>query len=458
MKFRIGINKIVFLLLVVALLFTHVNVFPISASPEGSDPPIHIHLTWGQNDTAHTIVVTWKTSTENAGDNVWYDTVPHGGDPALYENSPTGKLATGSYHSYIGPGRYVHDVELTGLAPDTVYYFICGGENGGYSEERSFRTAPDTSTSFTFVAGGDSRSGDPGWPEERDSISRKIAEFNPSFVLFTGDFIDVATDQDEWDNWFAAMQMYWVDNNNRTIPIIPSVGNHEVSGYTETSKASALNYYEQFYLPENERWYSLDWGPDLHIIVLNSQAEMDGEQLEWLENDLMAHQSSKWKVAIFHRPPFSSSTRGSSQDARTYWVPLFDQYHVDLVFCGHDHFYERTGPINYTRSQDQLQSSSNDGTIYVTSGGWGAPLYNPGKEHWWTEHLSKQYHFIVVTVAGNSLHLEAVNVDGQIFDEVSLPYETGGFDLMIILAIVIVVIVCVIVVGYYIKKSKNTSG
>jgi len=287
------------LLIMFILILAEANIVsPVSA--QASDPPIQIHLTWSQNDTAHTIVITWKTSNENAGDEVLYDITPVGGSPSLY-----GSSATGSHHTYSGAGGYVHDVELTGLSPNTIYYFICGGENGGWSEERAFRTAPDQRESFRFVAGGDSRSGG-NWPGPRDSISREMAKFNPSFILFTGDFVMQGNYQWEWDNWFAAAQEYWVDNN-LTIPIIPCIGNHELSG-----DPSGVAYYEQFYLPSEEQWYSLDWGPDLHIIVLNSEVSITGEQLNWLRSDLAEHENYIWKVAIFHKPAFSGGSEHGS--------------------------------------------------------------------------------------------------------------------------------------------------
>ena len=36
---------------------------------------------------------------------------------------------------------------------------------------------------------------------------------------------------------------------------------------------------------------------------------------------------------------------GSDKGIRETWLPLFDQYGVDLVLCGHDHDYERTWPV-----------------------------------------------------------------------------------------------------------------
>jgi hypothetical protein len=343
------------------------------AIADGTYPPTGIHLTWNENEnkTASTIVVTWETASASSGDNVKYDVQSKGGNPDNYSYS-----AVGSNHNYSGSGGYIHDVELTGLSPNTVYYFVCGGANGGYSTERSFRTAPNQSTSFRFVAGGDSRSGSSDWPGSRDSVSRAMAKFNPSFVLFGGDFVASGSNDTEWDNWFAAAQMYWVDNNNRTIPIIPTFGNHEMLG------DSGVSYLGQLSLPGNEEWYSLNWGPNLHIIVLDSEdvGSIAGAQRDWLQQDLAAHANYLWKIAIFHKPVYSRNAiqnngppGGSGLQIAQYWAPLFDQYHVDLVIGGHTHLYEREKPVY----ENNPVSSPENGTVYVVEGGWGAPLSNP---------------------------------------------------------------------------------
>lgn len=165
---------------------------------------------------------------------------------------------------------------------------------------------------------------------------------------------------------------------------MPSLGNHE---------ENATNYYEQFALPNNERWYSLDWGRTVHIVVLNSEDSPSGEQLGWLENDLSLHENCTWKFVLFHRPLFSSSSHGSWIEGQQYWCPLFDKYHVDIVFTGHDHDYERSKPINYTASQTSAQESYAKGTMYVVSGGWGAPLHLSGT-NWWTDYSSSIYNFV----------------------------------------------------------------
>ena len=427
-------------------------------SAQASDQPIHIHLTWGQNDTARTITVTWKTMTENAGDTVRYG----------IKSGEYGPPVTGGHHTYSGAGGYIHDVELTELSPNTTYYFICGGENGGWSEERSFRTAPDRRTSFRFVAGGDSRSGGGDWPFARDSISRTMAKFNPSFVLFTGDFTFNWNNQSEWDNWFAASQEYWVDNDGLTIPIIPCIGNHEVY-YPQPSdynpETEATNYYGQFYLSGNERWYSLDWGPDLHIIVLDSEIRSRSlawdEQLSWLKDDLVAHASCRWKIAIYHRPTFTSGHYGPDSLTQSDFVPLFDNYHVDLVFSGHDHNYQRTHPINYSISRENYQPSPENGTVYMVVAGWGAPLYS-GSPVWWTAYgPDSRYNFCVVDIFENGLlRLSAVDRDGNVFDEFSIqkyvPEVEGGISPFVI-AVIAAIIACTVIAIYLFKVKMGKS-
>jgi hypothetical protein len=386
---------------VILVALSLVAFLPSNVGAGGTlDPPIHIHLTWQQSDTSRTMTVTWQTSYSDSGDTVAYDTVPRNGNRSQYAYS-----AIGIAHTYSGASGYIHDVELTGLEPETTYYFVCGGEQGGYSSERSFHTAPIGPSRVRFVVGGDCRSN----PSQRDIISATMSQFDPSFVLFSGDLVESGVNQAEWDNLLASLQSFWVGTDNRTIPIVPSLGNHE---------ANATAYYEQFALPNNEQWYSFNWGSNVHVTVLNSEANVSGDQLQWLENDLATHQNFTWKFVMFHNSLFSSGTHGSWTETQQYWCPLFDKYGVDVVFSGHDHDYERSKPINYTASKTSPQESYANGTMYLVSGGWGAPLH-PNGTNWWTAYSESRYHFVLVDIFANeTLIIQAKDAVGSTFDEV----------------------------------------
>jgi alkaline phosphatase D len=72
-------------------------------------------------------------------------------------------------------------------------------------------------------------------------------------------------------------------------------------------------------------------------------------QTVWLENTLSAARagtSVDWIIVQMHQCALSSSTdNGCDAGIRQAWVPLFDQYQVDLVLNGHDHDYERSYPV-----------------------------------------------------------------------------------------------------------------
>ena len=105
---------------------------------------------------------------------------------------------------------------------------------------------------------------------------------------------------------------------------------------------------QRFYKPFNmngERYYSFKPAltPASRFFALDSNY-MDQKQLDWLEKELAAS-GSDWKIA--------SSTIRSTRRARStapdvvlreQLEPLFVKHGVDVVFTGHEHFYERIKP------------------------------------------------------------------------------------------------------------------
>jgi hypothetical protein len=173
-------------------------------------------------------------------------------------------------------------------------------------------------------------------------------------------------------------------------------------------------------------------GPDIHIICIDCYSSASGDQLVWLENDLAAHADYKWKFVIFHEPTFVSGSHSPWTPGLTYWVPLFDKYHVNLVFNGHEHNYQRSYPLNWTASQTEIQDFSN-GTVYTVSGGWGAPLYTP-TPIWYMAYQNEEYHFCLVDIYKNgTLHMQAKDNLGITFDEIKI--TTGAPPVHLLLSV-----------------------
>jgi len=463
-------KKSVFSSLMLATLLV-LGATTLASSNPAEDEPIYVYLTW-TSDPAHTINVNWRTDENYIGE-VRHDIESRNGAPEAYSSTTggTGGVTTSKFEGYI------HHVELTELEPDTPYYFICGNPGHGWSEELSFRTAPVEGKNIRFVVGGDSRwdarYSYPQWPSARDNISELMASYNPDFVIFIGDYIWSGQEQNEpdtWDNWLGAMFEYWRTDDDRLIPMIPVIGNHEVT-YPEPFEydpmVDASNYYMLFVPPGNKAYYSLNWGPDLHITILDSEildprSDSWGAQMEWLKQDLNEHYSYLWKLAADHRPVLDDT------NFLNRWTPEFDTYHLDLVFSGHEHYYERSHPINLLQNQNSLSPESyespENGTIYVVSGGWGAPNYD-SPPHWYsTRGPIKDYHFTVVDIYENgALHLQAVNFDGEVIDDLTIqkdvqsqPENGGGVPVAPVAAIVI--ILCVIIIFLYLRSIRGQSG
>lgn len=381
-----------------------------TANAETNKQPKHIHLSWANDDTASSIAVTWRTDEKVTNSRIYYDESSQEGviEDYKYSKKASDIVATN--------GEYIHEVALTSLTPGEKYHFICGSEEGGYSSEYSFNLPSQDMENLRFVMGGDSRSR----PSEREDINRAMAKTNPLFAVHTGDFVSQGADQSLWDEWFNAMQSQWITPDGSLIPIVPARGNHELVGYE--NEGISPHYFEQFTLPNNEKWYSLNFGDNLlHIVTLDLLSEDSAgpeEQVEWLKQDLKEHSSYKWTIVSFHAPPFASGEyHESNKSAKETYSPIFDNYNVDIVVNGHSHIYARIGPLSKVGSEWKLDIGDEDGTVYYISGGWGAPMY-PISPRWWTVNaFTERTHFISAEIVKeNFLLLKTMDENRKVLD------------------------------------------
>jgi len=71
-------------------------------------------------------------------------------------------------------------------------------------------------------------------------------------------------------------------------------------------------------------------------------------QVRWCE-DQLSTSKAQWKFVIFHHPAYSASfTHGSTGEIQKALVPLFEKYHVDACFSGHDHDMQHSRPEGAT--------------------------------------------------------------------------------------------------------------
>jgi predicted phosphodiesterase len=161
---------------------------------------------------------------------------------------------------------------------------------------------------------------------------------------------------------------------------------------------------QRFYKPFNmngERYYSYDKG-NVRFFVLDTNY-LDRRQLEWLEVELKKP-TGDWKMSYFHHPLYSSGGRhGSEVDMRELLEPLFLKHGMDVVFAGHEHFYERIKPQK--------------GIYYFTSGGAAKLRRGDIRKTDLTEvGFDTDYSFMIVEVAGDEMHFQTIARTGKTID------------------------------------------
>ncbi len=169
------------------------------------------------------------------------------------------------------------------------------------------------------------------------------------------------------------------------------LGNHDVRNSNGPAQVAALG------MPGS--WYTVEVA-NVQLIALDSTRPDDPEQLAFLREQLELPNPG-WRVAMMHHPPYSGGYHGWERETRDAFVPLFEQYGVDLVLSGHDHDYQRSEEIG--------------GVTYVVSG--GAAHLRPANKADFTEVAWSTLHFVDLWVYDDRIEGRAIDQEGRVFDQ-----------------------------------------
>lgn len=375
---------------------------PTSVQAAPFDPPA-LYLLW-QRDPTTTMTIHWHT-VGSARTELRYR--PAGGTNWI--------AAVGTAQPFVGTDRWVHTVELTNLTPATDHEF-CFDPDGPVFK---FRTMPkDLSQPVRFVTGGDVYH-QKSWMEQ---MTLHASRLDPAFVVFGGDlaYAHGGTNEEQitrWFDYFAIWKKCAVAPDGRLIPMLVTIGNHEVKGSYRKSLENARSYYTVFAAPGPQGYQCLDFGKYLSLLLLNSDHThtIAGAQTEWLAEQLSKRRKVPHVFPVYHTPGypgFREEMGTQAKEVRSHWSPLFDKYGVKLAFENHDHCFKRTYPIRAGKIDPK-------GTIYLGDGAWGVGLRKPDPiKPWYIERSDAIRHFYLVTLYPEARHVVAINEGGQIFDEV----------------------------------------
>jgi len=253
-----------------------------------------------QMATPESIWVVWE-SAEGVGVSVDYGLPGNLGTTV----QPTVSIVTGQ-------GTEIHQTELTGLTPETVYeYRVNVGAETGHALRFRTPAEQEDEEPFRFVAYSDTQGG-PISDKHTEIINEGVLAFvgeefrSPvyqaiDFAIQPGDLVSTGTRYEQWKEQFFDEQQNLIQH----IPLYPVPGNHE---------QDAQWFFDYFKLPENgtagfeEHWWYKDHG-NVRLIGLDSNGPYRIDtQLQWLESVLQDAESDDaidFVFAQLHHPHLS---------------------------------------------------------------------------------------------------------------------------------------------------------
>ncbi len=404
-----------------------------------------------QMGTPNSMTLRWRTDMPLVS-KVWY-----GNDPANLTDSLT-----------ILKDTVDHELMITGLTPNTKYYYAVGDTTGilsydligsfagmpaGGDDMHYFTTSPSPGSNqqFSIWALGDAGLKDDNQRAVRDGFYNFNKGTHADIILALGDnAYDVGSDSEYQLAWFENMyepslinSILWTTPGERDIMSIDTL-------------TSTGPYYDIFTLPKNgeaggepsgtEQYYSFDYA-NVHFISLNTEDASRIQMKTWLQTDL-ANTAQQWVIVYFHKTPYYTV-----DEFRTDFLPILEQGGVDLILFAHKKLYARSflmnghygaeGTFDSTSMAIDLTKGRRDegasykkplgivpdtGTVYVTAGSAGSFTANLDNYPFWSEEIgAPDKGSVQILVSGNELDVNFIDQSGIVRDYFAISKGIGAW-------------------------------
>lgn len=411
-----------------------------------------------QLQTSTGIYIKWRTNTATES-RVIYGTSPS----ALNQTSSGNTLTTD------------HEIHLTGLQPNTTYYYsVCNAANilsAGATQYFTTASPIGSHRPYSFWVIGDCGSKNADQQAVRNAFQNyMVGKPHVDGMIMLGDnAYDFGLDGEYQDAIFNNMYEDIVDNT----VMWPCPGNHDYYGGADASTQSGA-YYDIFKLPVaaqvggypsgTEAYYSYNIG-NVHFISLDSYdsgRDSTNGMGNWLKLDLQQN-TQEWTIVYWHHAPYTKGSHDSDNpfpwldgelpEMREQFLPILERYGVDVVLCGHSHSYERSylldghygnsgsltqnmildhGSGDFTTGCPYIKktqtSRSHKGTVYTlcgvsgktsgTASGWPHPVMETAT----VDYKGSMY----ITVDRNRLDAKFITSTNQVYDSYTILKNPGG--------------------------------
>jgi predicted phosphodiesterase len=292
---------------------------------------------------------------------------------------------------------YLQSFTLTNLKPDTLYHFRISRPENHIKDKvdiynagilipefiekdgkplYSFKTAPDATKksgkdiSFEFCVTSDIHCEGTNILDSLKQIEKNTENF--TFLTVTGDITSHGGQESAWNSYFY--QLHQLHPYKFGLLNIP--GNHD-SDHPETYAHFIDTFKNPYEDVRKGGYYYVIYGNAVFIMLDSCNAGqtkapqglVSDDQIEWLEETLERFaKKNYWIFVCLHHEIYSTGYKnGMITLYEMIYLDLFNEYHVDAVFYGHDHQFEV-----YWQSKDEDWG----GTHYFSVGNGGTGLTN----------------------------------------------------------------------------------
>jgi hypothetical protein len=249
---------------------------------------------------------------------------------------------------------------------------------------------PAKKSSVAFAVIGDSGSGTREQYQLADRMAATRGMFPFNFVLMMGDNLYGRDNPKDFEQKFEKPYKALLEAQ---VKFYASLGNHDV--------AARQILYDDFNM-DGKHYYSFKPADNVRIFALDSNY-MDPRQLDWFEKEVSSS-GSDWKIVFFHHPLYSSGRKhGSDTELRAVLEPLLIKHGVDVVFTGHEHFYQRITPqsgINY----------------FIVGSSGKLRQGNIGRSPMDAKGFDQDNAFLIAEISGDDMFFQAISRSGQTVD------------------------------------------
>ncbi|MFX0100238.1 MAG: fibronectin type III domain-containing protein [Candidatus Hodarchaeota archaeon] len=240
----------------------------------------------------------------------------------------------------------MHSFLIENLKPNTRYYYKISRPEDLKEKPQpvySFLTGPPEGerVKFNFCIAGDTHASNNSVTALLTSMKKNAPD--SKFMVSCGDAITHGGKEESWNEFFHQMMPFTSD-----FVFMNATGNHDTD-HPETYSHFIQTFHHPYHDVGLGAFYHFAYGNAVFIVLDSDnagqtkgyQGVIGDEQMEWLEETLEKYALKDYWIFIFmHHQMYSTGHFGMMYHYVLAYDDLFNEYHVDGVFFGHDHHFE----------------------------------------------------------------------------------------------------------------------